>query len=468
MGNQVAASQYRGTNKMIFGIVLGVINFWLFAQTLLNMAAPVQYSLGISAEVMSTAIGITSLFSGLFIVAAGNLADIVGRKKITYVGFVLSIIGSLLLILATGGTMLIIGRIIQGLSAACIMPSTIALIKEYFAGPDRQRALSYWSIGSWGGTGFASFFAGAMTSVLDWRWVFIISIGVALLGMWLLWDTPESKSEVQPADGKFHFDYLGLAIFIVAILSLNLFINYGGKWGWTSMYSLGLLAVSIIALFIFVKVEDGKKVVLVDFVLFKNMAYTGATVSNFLMNATAGTLLIANLYVQLGRGFSTVEAGTLTLGYLVAVLAMIRVGEKLLQKVGAKKPMLWGSCITTVGIALMTLTHLENVIYLPLVFIGFALFGLGLGFYATPSTDTSVQNALPGRIGVAAGVYKMASSLGGGIGIALSGSIYIMTRTAGLDVGAFWGLMVNVLFGVLSILSIWFLVPADAGKPQSK
>lgn len=198
------------------------------------------------------------------------------------------------------------------------------------------------------------------------------------------------------------------------------------------------------------------------------MAYTGATVSNFLMNATAGTLLIANLYVQLGRGFSTAEAGTLTLGYLVAVLAMIRVGEKLFQKVGAKKPMLWGSCITTVGIALMTLTHLENVIYLPLVFIGFALFGLGLGFYATPSTDTSVQNALPGRIGVAAGVYKMASSLGGGIGIALSGSIYIMTRTAGLDVGAFWGLMVNVLFGVLSILSIWFLVPADAGKPQSK
>lgn len=81
MGNQVAASQYRGTNKMIFGIVLGVINFWLFAQTLLNMAAPVQYSLGISAEVMSTAIGITSLFSGLFIVAAGNLADIAGRKK---------------------------------------------------------------------------------------------------------------------------------------------------------------------------------------------------------------------------------------------------------------------------------------------------------------------------------------------------------------------------------------------------
>lgn len=77
---------------------------------------------------------------------------------------------------------------------------------------------------------------------------------------------------------------------------------------------------------------------------------------------------------------------------------------------------------------MMTLTHLPDGVYPILVFIGFALFGLGLGFYATPSTDTSVQNALPGRIGVAAGVYKMASSLGGGIGITLSGSVYIMTR----------------------------------------
>ena len=468
MENAVTAANYRGTNKMIFGIVLGVVNFWLFAQTLLNMAAPVQYSLGITAEVMSTAISVTSLFSGLFIVAAGNLADLVGRKKITYIGFILSIIGSLLLVLAQGGAMLIAGRIVQGLSAACIMPSTIALIKEYFDGPDRQRALSYWSIGSWGGTGFASFFAGAMTSVLDWRWVFIISIGVALLGMWLLWETPESKSEVQLEDGKFHFDYLGLGIFIVAILTLNLFINYGAKLGWTSMYSIGLIVVSVLSMILFVKVEDGKDIVLVDFALFKNMAYTGATVSNFLMNATAGTLLIANLYIQLGRGFTTAQAGSLTLGYLVAVLAMIRVGEKLLQKVGAKKPMLWGSCITTVGIAMMTLTHLPDGVYPILVFIGFALFGLGLGFYATPSTDTSVQNALPGRIGVAAGVYKMASSLGGGIGITLSGSVYIMTRGAGLDVGAFWGLMVNVLFGVLSILSIWFLVPDSAGKPQEK
>ena len=79
-----------------------------------------------------------------------------GRKKLTNIGLILSIVGSFCLVLANGAVLLIIGRVIQGLSAACIMPATIALVKAYFEGADRQRALSYWSIGSWGGSGVCS------------------------------------------------------------------------------------------------------------------------------------------------------------------------------------------------------------------------------------------------------------------------------------------------------------------------
>ena len=91
--------------------------------------------------------------------------------------------------------LLIIGRIIQGLSAACIMPATIALMKAYFEGADRQRALSYWSIGSWGGSGVCSFAGGAIATYMGWKWIFIFSIIFALLAMWLIKDTPESKAE---------------------------------------------------------------------------------------------------------------------------------------------------------------------------------------------------------------------------------------------------------------------------------
>lgn len=80
--------------------------------------------------------------------------------------------------------------------------------------------------------------------------------------------------------------------------------------------------------------------------------------------------------------------------------------------------MIWGALITTVGVAMMGLTFLPDLAYTIVVFIGFALFGLGLGIYATPSTDTSVTNAPPEKIGEAAGIYKMASSLGSAFGVA--------------------------------------------------
>ncbi len=458
-------TSYKGTNKMLTGIVFGVITFWLFAQAMVNVVPAVQKDLGISLGTLNIAISLTSLFSGMFIVGAGGLADKVGRKKITYIGLILSVIGSLLLVITQGATLLIIGRIIQGISAACIMPATIALVKEYYEGADRQRALSFWSIGSWGGSGVCSFAGGAIATYMGWRWIFVFSIIFALLGMFLIKDTPESKAESK---GTFKFDTKGLIILIVTMLALNLFITRGADWGWTSAITLICVVVAIIGIIVFVKVERNNAIALIDFSLFKNKPYAGATYSNFLLNAVAGTLVVANTYVQVGRGFTAFQSGMLSLGYLIAVLAMIRVGEKILQKAGAKSPMIWGAIITTVGVALMGLTFLPGVTYTVVVFIGFALFGLGLGIYATPSTDTSVSNAPSDKVGAAAGVYKMASSLGGAFGVAISAAVYgAITSISSIEVAATGGIIVNVVFGILSILSIIVMVPSDAGKKKA-
>ena len=142
-------TDWKPTDKWLLGIVLAVINFWLFAQTLLNVIPGIKDQLGVEQTLANLAVSITSLFSGIFIVVAGGLADRIGRAKIMYIGIYLSILGSLLIALTPenlGGLtdfMLLGGRAIQGLSAACIMPSTMALIKSYYEGKDRQRALSY-------------------------------------------------------------------------------------------------------------------------------------------------------------------------------------------------------------------------------------------------------------------------------------------------------------------------------------
>ena len=457
---------YKGTNKMITGIVFGVLTFWLFAQAMVNVVPAVQEDLGVSSGTLNIAISLTALFSGIFIVAAGGLADKIGRKKITNIGLILSIIGSLCLVLANGATLLIIGRVIQGLSAACIMPATIALIKAYFEGEERQRALSYWSIGSWGGSGVCSLFGGAIATYMGWKWIFIFSIVFAVLALWLIKDTPESKAANT---GNAKFDSSGLIIFIITMLALNIVITQGAEMGWTSWITLVLAAVAIIGAIVFVKVENGKSNALIDFELFKNAPYTGATVSNFLLNAVAGTLVVANTYVQAGRGFTSFQSGMLSIGYLIAVLAMIRVGEKILQKVGAKKPMLWGTILTLIGVGVMGLTFLPDVAYTVVVFIGFALFGLGLGIYATPSTDTAVSNAPDDKIGAASGIYKMASSLGSAFGVAISATVYAtIANTSGVDAAATGGIITNVIFAVIALLSILFMVPNNTGKKEAK
>lgn len=460
------ATTYKGTNKMIIGIVFGVITFWLFAQAMVNIVPAVQEDLGINLSTLNIAISLTSLFSGMFIVVAGGLADRIGRKKITYLGLILSVIGSLLLVLAQGSILLIIGRVLQGVSAACIMPATIALMKAYFEGKERQRALSYWSIGSWGGSGVTSFAGGAIATYMGWKWIFIFSIIFALLAMWLIKEVPESKAK---STDKFKFDFGGLALFIITMVALNIVITQGADLGWTSPLSLTLAAIVIVGTIVFIRYERKREhTPLIDFNLFKNNPYTGATISNFLLNAVAGTLIVANTYVQVGRGFTAFQSGMLSLGYLVSVLAMIRVGEKIMQRVGARNPMIWGTTATLIGVAIMGLTFLPDLMYTIVVFVGFILFGLGLGMYATPSTDTAVDAAPDNKVGEASGIYKMASSLGNAFGVAISATVYsTVAAISSVEVAATAGIITNVIFAILSLISIILLVPGNVGGSRN-
>ena len=187
------------------------------------------------------------------------------------------------------------------------------------------------------------------------------------------------------------------------------------------------------------------------------------------MNAVAGTLIVANTYAQVGRGFTAFQSGMLSLGYLVAVLAMIRVGEKILQRVGARKPMQWGASITTAGIAMMGLTFLLDLPYPVVVVVGFCHFGFGLRINATPSTDTSVSNAPSDKVGQAAGVYKIASSLGGAFGVAISAAVYgAFAESTNLAAAATAGILVNVAFGLLAILAIVTLIPKGIGRAEDE
>lgn len=419
------STEFKGNDKLLFGIILGVITFWLFAQTTLNINTTMSADLGIDASTMNIAVSITSLFSGIFIVVIGGLADRVGRVKVVRVGMILSIIGSLLVGLAPAGPLaaplLLVGRACQGLSAACIMPASLALVKTYWDGKDRQRAVSMWSIGSWGGSGLCSLFGGLVASSVGWRWIFLASVLAAIIGLLLMKGTPESRAEQT---GDYKFDLVGVIVFMIAMVAIQIFVTQGNKLGWTSPTIIAMLVISIVSTIAFVMIESRVPNAFFDFSLFKNKVYTGATISNFLLNGVAGTLIVSLSLVQLGGNMSASEAGMLTLGYAIAIIAFIRVGEKLLQRFGSRKPMIWGCCITGIAILCLSPANLMLDQYRILAIIGYTLFGVGLAFYATPSTDAALSNLPESAAGAGAGIYKMASSLGGAFGVAISAAIF--------------------------------------------
>jgi DHA2 family multidrug resistance protein-like MFS transporter len=209
------------------------------------------------------------------------------------------------------------------------------------------------------------------------------------------------------------------------------------------------------------------------------MTYTGATISNFLLNATAGILIVAMMLVQVGGGMTAQQAGLLTIGYAVAIMAFIRVGEKLLQRFGPRLPMIWGTLIVGASIVCLLPTNVTLGTYKILAALGFTLFGLGLAFYATPSTDAALSALPDDQAGSGAGIYKMASSLGASFGVAISATIFTALsggsssfawiegvisyagRQDNLAVreAAFFALAVNLLMVLAAIVSIIMTIP---------
>lgn len=480
----VQTNQYKGNDKLLFGIILGVLAFWFFAQTTLNINVVMSEELQMNTSMMNIAVSITALFSGIFIVVFGGIADRFGRVKVIKIGFVFSIFGSLLVGITPIGPLatpvLIAGRILQGLSGACIMPASLALVKTYWDGTGRQRAVSLWSMGSWGGSGFCALFGGLMAQNVGWRYIFFASAIVSIIGLLLISGTPESKAVQTNSTRK--FDFAGIFTFMIAMIALQIFVSKGSDLGWTSSVSLLLILVTLVFSIAFITIENRISEAFIDFRLFKNSIYTGATLSNFLLNGVTGMLIVSLMLMQVGGNLSAQEVGLLTLGYAIAILAFIRVGEKLLQRFGSRKPMIWGCIIVGVAIALLMRTNVMTGTYKLLAVFAYTLFGVGLAFYATPSTDAALSNLPDSQAGSGSGIYKMASSLGAAFGVAISAGIFTGLSGAEIDwlnqvitfagrqdnlsirQAAIIALAFNLLLVVIAIVTILFSIPKETGK----
>lgn len=462
--------EYRGDDRALVGIVLSVLTFWLFAQSTLNIGPDMAADLGMADATMNIAIVAAALFCGTFIVAAGGIADVFGRVRVMMAGNVLNILGSLLLAVATGPLAteaVIFGRVLQGLAAAAIMSASLALVKTYWLGAQRQRAVSIWSIGSWGGTGFCALFAGlVVTSPFGWRGIFVLCALVSVLAILLTRHIPESRPASQVG---MRLDWPGIIVLALSVIALELFITQGEALGWDNWMTWALLVVSAVFLALFLRIEQYAAWPVLDFRLFNNRAFTGATVVNFLMSGTGGVVAVVMWIQQMGWDVSATASGLTSIGFAVFVIVFIRVGEKLMQRHGARNVIVLGGILVAGSVTLMMITNVSQIGYVAISLVGFSIYGVGLGLFATPATDTALGTLPENRTGAGAGVFKMSSSLGAALGIAISTAVFTALRdgadpSTAVSTAGTVALGLNVAFALLALVAAILLIPAGLGR----
>ena len=457
-------TSYTCPPSVLFGMCIGVSIYWLFALSMNPMvpsiARELNLALGVADPNLSLAVSMAGLTAGICMMPMGGLADQFGRMRLTRIGLGLGLIGALLCGLAPSIWPLVAGRFFLGLSAAIVMPATLGLVKVYYNDADRPRAISYWSLSTAGCASFSSLFGGIMATHVGWRWAFLLAVPCILLSFVLLRTAPERKAV---STGKRPFDVIGFSALIIGLLALNLFIAKGKAWGWTSTTSLGCLGLFALMLAIFVPNEKRHEAPIADLSLFNRRAYTGTVIANLFVNSLLGVLVVIMIYLQKGRGLTAMQASLLTLGYATAVLSLMRVGEKVGQRMGPRFPMVLGGLFLIGLVVPLSCTFVQsNVAYFTLVFFGLASLGVGLGLFMTPATSVAIGEAPAEKAALAGGIFKMGSSLGGAFGIAIHLAIFgaVLQSTKSIHLAAQYSIGFGLVAAVVASGVSFLLAPS--------
>ncbi|HAR2869272.1 TPA: MFS transporter [Staphylococcus argenteus] len=444
-------------SHIIIAIMLSALTYWLFAQSFINIGPLVGQTYHTSPAILNLSISLTSFATGIFMVAAGDIADKIGQLKMTYIGLIASIIGSILLIISDITALLILGRILQGLSAAILLPSTVGVLNHQFNGDHLRRAISYLMISTVGGIGLAGVIGGLIATNFGWQTNFIISIVIALIAILLLKGTSE---KVRQHRTHHPFDYKGMTVFAVMIGSFTLLLTQGFEQGWFSKFSYICLSTFIISTIIFIIIERRLTAPFIDFAVFRNRPFIGAFLNNFVLNSGLGVTVVFFIYAQTHLGLSAAQSGLVTLPYAIVAIAMIRLGEKATLRFGGKLMLIIGPLFPVIGITVISMTQLSASQYVMAVVIGFVICAIGNGLVATPGLTIAIFSMPNEKVGLATGLYKMIGTLGGAFGIALSTTVFSMLQlNYAPSVAATVTFIVSIVLMILGSLSAFIIIP---------
>ncbi len=429
----------------------------------------IRHDVGASAEGLQWVMNGYLLTIAVLVVTAGRLGDMFGRKRVFLIGTVLFAAGSVLSGAAGDQVALIAGRVVQGAGAAAMLPLSLAIVVNVFPPEEQPRALGIWAAVSAVALAIGPL-AGGLLIELDWRVIFWMNLPIALLGVVIMaWAAPEST---DPGAGH-RVDWSGLAALSVGLTAIVLALIQSRAWSAGAIAALALIGVAAMAAFWLI--EHRVRQPIVEFALFRNGPYFGASAAAFaLVGSYWAVMFFQPQYLQDVRGHSPILSGLMILPVTVPMVFVSPFSGRLIARFGARRLMTTGMGLGLAG--LLVLTRIDASSPYGLLLAGYLLFGLALGFVYAPMS-TAAMAAMPGeKVGIASGVLAMDRVLAGAVALAATGAAFHALLGDGSSfadavAGSTW---VVVVLCAIGVVLTWAFVrdpavegpdPAVAGEP---
>jgi EmrB/QacA subfamily drug resistance transporter len=417
-----AGSGVRSKNLILTAMIFAVAMTFI-DQTIVSIAAPtIQHKLGLSSSGIQWAINAYLLALAALFAFGGRLADIAGHRRMVVLGVII-FAGASALCGATpsGGAAeawLVAFRAVQGAGGAIMFPAAIAIVVVTFDLRSRGRALALF-FGIAGALTAIGPIAGGFLIQWTWRAIFWINIPVAVIALVLI-AISKPPNEARPAP----MDYRGLVL-IAAGVGLSVFgFQQSALWGWGNPVIWASIAVGLVLLVVFYFVERRTESPLINVRIFENRTFTVENIIlGIAMMAFIPVFFFAALYGQIALAEKATTASLLILYFFLGFVVCAQIGGRLLDRIGAKRPVVLGSVLAAVGFGLWASRATDLHVGAQVLYIVIA--GAGMGLMLGQANTDAINRASRYSYGEATGITQTVRNYGASLGFAILGTVLI-------------------------------------------
>jgi EmrB/QacA subfamily drug resistance transporter len=400
--------------------------------TIVNVALPViQRDLHFTQGNLTWVVNAFLITFGSFLLLAGRLGDLIGRKRVFLAGVVVFTVASALCGVAPTQGFLIAARFLQGVGGALSASVILAIVVTEFPKPsDRAKAMSAYVFVAVAGGSLGLLAGGALTQALSWHWIFFVNLPIGLitflLGRSLI---PEDRG-IGLRDGV---DWLGSVLVTVALMTAVYAIVQATSHGWGSAQVLGFGALAITLMGLFLTLESRIEHPIMPLRILRLRGLIGSSaVRGFLVTGMYSTFFLGTLYLEHVLHYSALSTGLAFMPWTVTVgILSLGVTARLVRRFGSMRVLLSGMSAVIIGLALLSTTGVHTSFF-PTIFFAYFTIGLGVGTSFMPLLTIAMSDVPARDAGLGSGIINVSQQVSGAFGLAVLGTL-ASTRSKGLE-----------------------------------